>query len=138
MVSFRQQSFITTGDTVGTEYPDDRRHSGRNNIRNLNFRRAIGIATLAASAGNVQLVQLLLDNFAYIDAESPNGSTPLMMAARYGSADAVKVLLDAGADPTLKNAQGLSAVDFAQKAQRNDSANLITAAIRARKSNGAW
>jgi ankyrin repeat protein len=39
----------------------------------------------AASSGNTQLVQLLLDHYAYIDAESPNGSTPLMMAARYGA-----------------------------------------------------
>ena len=36
----------------------------------------------AATNGHVAVMQLLLDHHAYIDAESPNGTTPLMMAAR--------------------------------------------------------
>jgi ankyrin repeat protein len=92
----------------------------------------------AASSGSPQLVQLMLDHYAYIDAESPNGTTPLMMAARYGSIDAVKVLLDAGADPTLKNALGLTALDFAQRAQKTDAVSLIAAAMRIRKTGGSW
>jgi ankyrin repeat protein len=92
----------------------------------------------AASSGNVQVIQLLLDHYAYIDAESPNGSTPLMMAAMYGSADAVKVLLDAGADASLKNAIGLTALDFAQKAGHADATVLIAAAIRAKKPAASW
>jgi ankyrin repeat protein len=92
----------------------------------------------AASSGNAQVVQLLLDHYAYIDAESPNGSTPLMMAAMYGSAEAVKVLLEAGADVEVKNSIGLSALDFAQKAGRNDSVALIAAAIRAKKPAASW
>ena len=66
----------------------------------------------AASAGTPQhtaIIALLLENHAYIDATSPNGTTPLMMAAHYGSNDAVQLLLDEGADPTLKNQLGLSA-----------------------------
>ena len=92
----------------------------------------------AASSGNPELVQLLLDHYAYIDAESPNGSTPLMMAARYGSADSVKLLLDSGADATIKNALGLSALDFAQTAGHADAAALIAAAVRTKRSGGAW
>jgi len=90
----------------------------------------------AASSGNSQLVQLLLDHYAYIDAESPNGSTPLMMAARYGSTQSVKVLLDAGADAKLKNTLGLNALDFAQQAGHADAADLIAAALRRPK--GSW
>ena len=92
----------------------------------------------AASNGNAQLVQLLLDHYAYIDAASPNGSTPLMMAALYGSSEAVKVLLEAGADPNLKNALGLTALDFARKAQREDAVALIARAMRAREPAGSW
>jgi ankyrin repeat protein len=92
----------------------------------------------AASSGNAQVVQLLLDHYAYIDADSPNGSTPLMMAAMYGSAEAVKVLLEAGAYVDLKNSIGLSALEFAQKAGRNDSVALIAAAIRAKKPAASW
>ena len=92
----------------------------------------------AATGAHLDVMRLLLDNAAYIDAESPNGSTPLMMAAMYGNAAAVKLLLDAGADPLLKNSLGLTAVDFALKAERKDAAELIAAAIRATKPQGSW
>lgn len=81
----------------------------------------------AATSGHVEIIRLLLAHDAYIDAGSPNGSTPLMMAAMYGTPAAVKVLLEAGADPLAKNDLGLSALDFAQRAQRRDSAALIQA-----------
>lgn len=81
----------------------------------------------AATSGNVSIIRLLLDNDAYLDAESPNGTTPLMMAAMYGSPAAVKVLLEAGADPTVKNNLGMSALDFANQVNRKDSASLISA-----------
>ena len=44
----------------------------------------------AASGGHVEVIRILLEADAYIDAESPNGTTPLMMAARYGSTQSVK------------------------------------------------
>ena len=85
------------------------------------------------------VAKLLLDNSAYVDAASPNGTTPLMMAAMYGSPEAVKLLLEESADPTLKNQLGLTAIDFARRANRNDMADLIAAAIRARQPNkGKW
>jgi ankyrin repeat protein len=79
----------------------------------------------AASAGHVQIVEYLLENSAYIDAESPNGTTPLMMAAMYGSPEAVKVLIQAGADLSSKNQLGLSAWDFAVRGQRQNAKELI-------------
>ena len=91
----------------------------------------------AATSGSTDVIQLLLDNYAYIDASSPNGSTPLMMAAMYGTTAAVKLLLEAGADPSIKNALGLTAIDFAERAQKKDATDLIVAAIRARRA-GAW
>lgn len=84
------------------------------------------------------LVQLLLDHHAYIDAASPNGSTPLMLAAMYGNTKVVALLLDAGADATLKNEQGLSALDFAHRAGRPGEADRIAQAIRARAPKGRW
>lgn len=87
----------------------------------------------ASTSGHLEVMRLLLDNAAYIDAESPNGSTPLMMAAMYGSPAAVKLLLDSGADPLLKNSLGLTALDFALKAERKDAVELIAAAIRRAK-----
>jgi ankyrin repeat protein len=92
----------------------------------------------AATKGQLEIMEILLDESAYIDAESPNRTTPLMMAAMYGTTPAVKLLLEAGADPTLRNELGLSAVDFAQRANRPDAAELIAAAIRAKQPKGKW
>jgi ankyrin repeat protein len=91
----------------------------------------------AASAGSAQHTQI--ENHAYIDATSPNGTTPLMMAAHYGSTASVQLLLDEGADPTLRNQLGLTAVDFATRVSRTESAAKIAEAIRRRQPNrGKW
>jgi ankyrin repeat protein len=96
----------------------------------------------AASGGTEQhlrIAALLLENHAYIDAASPNGTTPLMMAAQYGSSDMVTFLLQEGADPALKNGLGLTAVNFAQRVSRAQTAAQIAAAIRKRQPNaGSW
>ena len=92
----------------------------------------------AATNAHLEIMDLLLENHAYIDAESPNKTTPLMMAAQYGNADAVKLLLEAGADATLRNQLGLTAIDFANKANRSDSAELIAAARRSQQPRGKW
>lgn len=92
----------------------------------------------AATRGHLQMLSLLLENYAYIDAASPNGTTPLMMAAFYGTPQAVKLLLDAGADPLIKNDQSLTAIDFAQRNNRADSAELIAASVRAKFPSGKW
>ena len=92
----------------------------------------------AATQGHLAIIDLLLEHHAYIDAESPNRTTPLMMAAQYGTAAAVKLLLDAGADPALKNELGLTAIDFANRASRNDSAALIAATLRSAQPKGKW
>ena len=95
-------------------------------------------AATNAEPVSVELVRLLLEHHAYIDAESPNKTTPLMMAARYGTPDVVRLLLEEGADPTLRNEQGLTALDFAVRAERRDAATLIGNALRAHSSNGSW
>jgi uncharacterized protein len=84
----------------------------------------------ASTGGHLEIMQLLLDHHAFIDAESPNGTTPLMMAAHYGGAAAVKLLLDAGADVRMKNQLGLTALDFARRGNRKDAEELIAAALR--------
>jgi ankyrin repeat protein len=80
----------------------------------------------AATVGNNDIVQLLLDRSAYIDAESPNQTTPIMMAARGGHILTVKLLLDDGADVTLKNGAGMTAIDFARAGGFNDIVEGLT------------
>jgi hypothetical protein len=54
-----------------------------------------------------------------------------MMAAEYGTPQAVKLLLNSGADPLAKNSLGLTAIDFATRAERPDAVQLIKAFIKA-------
>lgn len=95
-------------------------------------------ACASPQPASADIVRLLLEHHAYVDAESPNGTTPLMMAAHYGSLAAVNLLLQAGADPQLKNEQDLSAMDFANRAQRAEAAEAIASVIRAQQPKGRW
>ena len=96
----------------------------------------------AASAGlehSVAIASYLLEHSAYIDAASPNGSTPLMLAAQYSSEAMVKLLIQEGADVSLRNQQGLTAVDFARKSERDFMVQLLSTAVRANKpAKGKW
>jgi hypothetical protein len=83
-------------------------------------------------------MKLLLEKYAYIDAESPNQTTPLMMAAMYGTFESVRLLVDAGADVLLKNEQGLTALDFATRANRADGMAYLAKAIEAKRPKGSW
>ena len=70
-------------------------------------------------------MKLLLDRGADIDAASPNGTTPLMMAAQYGADDSVKLLLQRGADLSKRNQRGLGPVDFARLSGREPLVRLL-------------
>lgn len=83
----------------------------------------------AATKGNIAVMRLLLQENAYIDAESNNGTTPLMMAAYYAPPLAVKLLLEEGADPNLRNQGQASALDLALTADRQQSALYIRAFV---------
>lgn len=99
---------------------------------------ALHYAASSKSPASADMVHLLLEHHAYIDAESPNRTTPLMMASQYGREEIVSLLLKAGADPTLRNQKGLTAVDFARQGGRAPVAEELSAAIRARQPRGRW
>jgi len=56
-----------------------------------------------------------------------------MMAARGGHLATVTLLLEEGADPTLKNENGDTAISWAEKGRQTEIADLIRARINARK-----
>jgi ankyrin repeat protein len=84
----------------------------------------------AATGPQSSIVAWLLDKGATVDSRSPNGTTPLMMAARYGSEDSVKLLLARKADPRLRNEKSLTAGDFARLAGRDKLGEQLDEAAR--------
>lgn len=88
----------------------------------------------AAASGSVEITTILLDKYAYIDAETPSGMTPLMIAAREGQEEVVELLLNQGADATLKDGGfHLTAAGFADKADKPWIAKTINTFLANKK-----
>jgi ankyrin repeat protein len=83
----------------------------------------------AATRGHREMIRLLLEHDAYIDSESANGTTPLMLAAYSAPPLAVKLLLEEGADPALVNSGNASALDLALSKDHQQSAFYLRAFI---------
>jgi uncharacterized protein len=76
------------------------------------------------------IAQLLLEHHAFVDTESPNGTTPIMMASQYGQESVVRLLLEEGAQVLQQNQLGLTAIDFARRAGREHIAQLLALHVR--------
>jgi len=76
----------------------------------------------AATSGSVAVIRLLGEHNAYVDAVSPNNTTPLMMASRFNHRPAAAELIQLGADPTITNQAGLTARDYAKEQANRDLA----------------
>ncbi len=67
----------------------------------------------------------LLERGAKVDAQSVSGMTALMIAAAHNSPPMIGLLMDAGADPELKNKQGQTARDVAKLNDNMEAAQAI-------------
>jgi len=80
---------------------------------------ALGFLTALhlASITNADAVRLLLDAGAKVDVRDVRGMTPLMLAVGtdHGDPRIVKMLLEKGANPSLKSKAGESTIDWAKK-----------------------
>ena len=69
---------------------------------------------IAALMGHTEVVALLLEHGADVNAKSRDGGTALHTAAFLGRAETVKLLLEKGADTTLRNNMGGTAIEGAR------------------------
>ncbi|MDR2636927.1 MAG: ankyrin repeat domain-containing protein [Zoogloeaceae bacterium] len=79
----------------------------------------------AAFAGQKDLADYLLARGADIDARSPNGSTPLMMAIYDGHPDIARKLIEQGANKDLRNQWGDGAMEWAMRFNQTAVARMI-------------
>lgn len=85
-----------------------------------------GFLMKAAEGGSADLVKLALKSGGRVDEVGGYWNrTPLAEAAAAGSLEAVKVLLDAGADPNVKDSNGRSAVRLALDREAHDVVELL-------------
>jgi uncharacterized protein len=73
-------------------------------------------AVAGEMAGRLECVRMLLDAGAPVNERQSGGSTPLMSAAQNGDGPVLDLLLERGSDPSLKDDEGRSAADHAERA----------------------
>jgi len=71
------------------------------------------------SPSSLEIVAVLLESGAEVNAVTHIGLTPLMNAVEADNTSLVKLLLSRGADPSIKNFQGRTALDIAVKNRKN-------------------
>ena len=78
----------------------------------------------AAAKSNEEMVKFLLSKDALPNAPSPDGTSPLMMAAQAETVKptVIQLLINAGADPFARNLKGEDAIDVARRTGNTDIA----------------
>ncbi|KAF0875305.1 TDRD9 helicase, partial [Crocuta crocuta] len=87
-----------------------------------------GLACAAARAGNLDVLQALVELGSDLSQENFNGQTPLHAAARGGHPEVVSMLLQRGVDVSARDEDGLSPLLLAVKGRHQDVIGLLRAA----------
>lgn len=80
----------------------------------------------AAAISQIEIVNILLQNGANINAKQSSGVTSLHSAAHNGATEIVKLLLQNGADKEAKTKDGKSVLDFAKEGDFKEIINLLS------------
>jgi ankyrin repeat protein len=76
---------------------------------------AEGAMFVPGSTRPTDIAQGLIERGADVNAQSKSGVTALMIAAAHNNPPMIGILIDAGADPSLKNSLGQTAADVAER-----------------------
>ena len=79
----------------------------------------------ASSKGHPEVVRILLEKGADIEATNLNGDTPLHIASEEGHIDVVKILLEAGADKEARHKLGWTPLILASENGHTDIVELL-------------
>ena len=98
---------------------------------------AEGAMFVPGSTRPTDIAQGLLARGANVNAQSTNGVTPLMIAATHNNPPMIGILIDAGADVTLKNKLGQTAADVAELNGNLESQQAIMVLSKAKAAEAA-
>ena len=80
----------------------------------------------AAAKGDVEIILILIEYGADVNARTISGETPLMKAIAFYQVEATKILLRLGADPNMKNeVNGKNCLYQAYECRNNDIINYV-------------
>ena len=79
----------------------------------------------AAASGKLEIVKILAENGANLNAVQSGGYTALHAAAHNGNLEMVKYLIASGAEPDLKTSEGKTALDLATEGGFRDIASYL-------------
>lgn len=98
---------------------------------NVNAENENGSTALmyAAFNGKASVAEVLLNAGAKINQANSNGHTALMSAAAHGYRNTLILLLEKGADPTVKDKEGTSVLDYARDNEFPEIVKLLEKAI---------
>ena len=84
--------------------------------------------SVAASRGNLQLVQLLLEAGADKNIKSADGLTPLHLAVRYGHLEVARFLVEIGVEKDAETSAGCTALQLAAGSGQRELVEILMAA----------
>lgn len=82
--------------------------------------------TQAVTSGDAAAVTAVLADGADVNERTGGGQTPLILATIFGHTHLISLLLDAGADPQLRDNLGLNAVDWAQRRGATEALDVLS------------
>jgi ankyrin repeat protein len=88
---------------------------------------------IASGLGYLEIVKVLFDHGIDVNARGIKQHTAVMAAAAFNKADVVKWLLGKGADPALKDEDGLDAFDVARENNNAEALKTLTDFVAAKK-----
>ena len=92
----------------------------------VNFDSPEGTALIGACyKGNFEIVELLIQNKANVNVVGGNNISPLIFAVQSKNKKLVKLLVQNGADQTIKDSAGRTAKDYAMLLELKDIAELL-------------
>ncbi|HKU77302.1 MAG TPA: ankyrin repeat domain-containing protein [Pyrinomonadaceae bacterium] len=82
--------------------------------------------TNAVTSGDESTVSALLANGADVNETTNGGQTALILAVIFGHTNVVRMLMNAGANPQLRDNLGLNAIEWAQRRGLNEAYAILT------------